>query len=456
MDHTKSLQLMARSEKVIPGGVNSPVRAFRSVGGAPVFYDHAKGSRVWDVDGNEYIDFVGSWGPMILGHTPAVVLDAVREQLDKGTSFGAPTELELELADTLTEVVPSMQMVRMVSSGTEATMSAVRLARGFTGRDKFIKFEGNYHGHSDALLSSAGSGILTLGIPSTPGVTAGAAADTIVLPYNDIAAVLKAFEEHGDEIAAVIVEPVAGNMGVVPPRPGFLEGLRAACDAFESVLIFDEVITGFRVSLGGAQARYDVKPDLTTLGKIIGGGFPVGAFGGRADIMERLAPVGPVYQAGTLSGNPIAMVAGLAVIGELRKPGDLRRARAQGGAARLRHVPRGRIRRCRGVLHARGLDVVHVLHRHGRLRLGHRGDVRRRPVRALLPRDARSRVHAGAQPVRGHVRLAGAQRRGHRRRRRGGRGGAVGAVGSRAIGMPRALTAVARLQRPSGVQAPVG
>jgi glutamate-1-semialdehyde 2,1-aminomutase len=321
MDHTNSQKLMIEAEKVIPGGVNSPVRAFRSVGGAPVFYDHAKGSRVWDVDGNEYIDFVGSWGPMILGHAPDVVLDAVRGQLERGTSFGAPTVLEVEMAEAVVAAVPSIEMVRMVSSGTEATMSAIRLARGFTGRDKFIKFDGNYHGHSDALLCSAGSGILTLGIPSTPGVTAGAAGDTIVLPYNDIAAVLKTFEEQGDQIAAVIVEPIAGNMGVVPPRPGFLEGLRDVCSAFGSVLIFDEVISGFRVALGGAQQRYDVVPDLTTLGKIIGGGFPVGAFGGRADIMERLAPVGPVYQAGTLSGNPIAMVAGLALIGALRKPG---------------------------------------------------------------------------------------------------------------------------------------
>ena len=321
MDTTRSQQLMAEASKVIPGGVNSPVRAFRSVGGAPIFYDHAKGSRVWDVDGNVYVDFVGSWGPMILGHAPEVVLEAVRGQLGRGTSFGAPTELEVRMAQAVVAAVPSIEMVRMVSSGTEATMSALRLARGFTGRDLFVKFDGNYHGHSDALLTSAGSGLVTLGIPSTPGVTAGAAGDTIVLPYNDIAAVVQAFEARGDRIAAVIVEPVAGNMGVVPPRPGFLEGLRAVCDSYGSVLIFDEVITGFRVALGGAQERYAVTPDLTTLGKIIGGGFPVGAFGGRAEIMERLAPLGPVYQAGTLSGNPIAMVAGLALIGELSKPG---------------------------------------------------------------------------------------------------------------------------------------
>jgi len=330
VNHARSHELMAEAVRVIPGGVNSPVRAFRSVGAAPVFYDRAKGDRVWDADGNEYIDFVGSWGPMILGHTPDVVLDAVREQLAKGTSFGAPTELEVRMAETLVEVVPSIEMVRMVSSGTEATMSAIRLARGYTHRDKFVKFDGNYHGHSDALLVAAGSGLITLGIPSTPGVTAGAAGDTIVLPYNDIAAVRATFESQGDKIAAIIVEPVAGNMGVVPPAPGFLEGLRSVCDEYGTVLIFDEVITGFRVALGGAQERFGVMPDLTTLGKIIGGGFPVGAFGGRAEIMEALAPVGPVYQAGTLSGNPVAMVAGLALIDALRQPGTYERLEAAG------------------------------------------------------------------------------------------------------------------------------
>ena len=330
MLHTISERLMAEAVKVIPGGVNSPVRAFKSVGAAPIFYDRAKGDRVWDADGNEYIDFVGSWGPMILGHTPDVVLDAVRAQLAKGTSFGAPTELEVRMAETLVEVVPSIEMVRMVSSGTEATMSAIRLARGFTGRDKFVKFDGNYHGHSDALLVAAGSGLVTLGLPSTPGVTRGAAGDTIVLPYNDVDAVRTAFKAQGDKIAAIIVEPVSGNMGVVPAVPGFLEGLREVCDEYGAVLIFDEVITGFRVALGGAQERFGVTPDLTTLGKIIGGGFPVGAFGGKREIMDHLAPVGPVYQAGTLSGNPVAMVAGLALIDELRKPGVYERLEAAG------------------------------------------------------------------------------------------------------------------------------
>jgi glutamate-1-semialdehyde 2,1-aminomutase len=321
MQHTKSSELFGLAQKFIPGGVNSPVRAFKAVGVDPIFYAKAKGSRVWDVDDNEYIDFVGSWGPMILGHTPDHVIAAVQEQLEKGTSFGAPTAMEFEMAKKLAEIVPSIEMVRMVSSGTEATMSAIRLARGYTGREKFIKFDGNYHGHSDALLVAAGSGLLTLGIPSTPGVTKGAAADTIVLPYNQLEPICATLEAEGEQVAAIIVEPVAGNMGVVPPLPGFLQGLRELCTEFGVVLIFDEVITGFRVALGGAQELYGVTPDLTTMGKIIGGGFPVGAFGGRRDIMEKLAPIGPVYQAGTLSGNPVAMVAGFALLQKLSEPG---------------------------------------------------------------------------------------------------------------------------------------
>jgi len=311
--------LFERASKSIPGGVNSPVRAFRAVGRSPLFIEQAAGSNVADADGNTYTDYVGSWGPMILGHAHPVIIDALTKAASRGTSFGAPTEAEIELAEEVKAAFPSIDLVRMVSSGTEATMSAIRLARGFTGRDRIIKFEGCYHGHTDSLLVKAGSGLATFGTPDSAGVPAGVARDTIVLPYNDAAAVADSFKQQGDQIACIIVEPVAGNMGCVPPRPGFLETLRSVADQYASLLIFDEVISGFRVAFGGAQELYGIKPDLTCLGKIIGGGLPVGAFGGRADVMETIAPLGPVYQAGTLSGNPLAVAAGLATLRCLRE-----------------------------------------------------------------------------------------------------------------------------------------
>jgi glutamate-1-semialdehyde 2,1-aminomutase len=317
--------LFEAAKKRIPGGVNSPVRAFKGVGGAPVFVARAEGPYLFDTEGARYIDYVGSWGPMVLGHAHPEVLKAVHEAVDRGLSFGAPTAVETAMAEKLCELVPSMDMVRMVSSGTEATMSAIRLARGFTGQDKIVKFEGCYHGHSDSLLVKAGSGALTLGVPSSPGVPAALAAHTITLPYNDSGAVRETFSKLGGEIACVIVEPVAGNMNCVPPLPGFLESLREVCDRSGAVLIFDEVMTGFRVALGGAQGLYGIRPDLTTLGKVIGGGMPVGAFGGRRDIMEQLAPLGPVYQAGTLSGNPVAMAAGLKTVELISVPGFFER-----------------------------------------------------------------------------------------------------------------------------------
>ena len=308
------MSLYTEACKYIPGGVNSPVRAFRGVGGEPVFFASAEGPYVTAADGRRYIDYVGSWGPMILGHAHPKVIDAVRETALHGLSFGAPTEIETVMARKIIELVPSIELVRMVSSGTEATMSAIRLARGFTQRDKIVKFEGCYHGHSDSLLVKAGSGALTLGVPTSPGVPAELAAHTLTLTYNDLDQVSKMFAELGPEIACVIVEPIAGNMNCIPPVAGFLETLREECTRHGTVLIFDEVMTGFRVARGGAQQLYDVRPDLTTLGKIVGGGLPVGAFGGRRDIMEQLAPLGPVYQAGTLSGNPVAMAAGLATL----------------------------------------------------------------------------------------------------------------------------------------------
>jgi glutamate-1-semialdehyde 2,1-aminomutase len=308
---TRSHDLFQSACRHIPGGVNSPVRAFRGVGGDPVFFTRGEGAWLYDADGKRYIDYVASWGPMIAGHAHPEVIRAVQDTAANGLGFGAPTEIETEMADRLCSLMPSLELVRMVNSGTEATMSAIRLARGFTGRDRIVKFEGCYHGHSDSLLVKAGSGTLTLGVPTSPGVPASLAQHTLTLTYNDLAGVETLFESLGSEIACIIVEPVAGNMNCIPPVPGFLEGLRRICDSYSSVLIFDEVMTGFRVALGGAQEYYGVKPDLTTLGKIIGGGLPVGAFGGRRDIMEQIAPLGPVYQAGTLSGNPISLAAGL-------------------------------------------------------------------------------------------------------------------------------------------------
>ncbi|WP_283789356.1 glutamate-1-semialdehyde 2,1-aminomutase [Bermanella sp. WJH001] len=318
---SRSESLFAQAQTHIPGGVNSPVRAFNGVGGNPIFFQKGEGAYLFDADGNRYIDFVNSWGPLILGHGAPQVIEAVQKQLVNGLSFGAPTEIEIEMADKVCEIYPSMDMVRMVSSGTEATMSAIRLARGYTGRDKMVKFEGCYHGHADSLLVKAGSGLLTLGVPSSPGVPKAVADLTITLTHNDLDSVRECFAQMGNEIACVIVEPIAGNMNCIPPEGGFLQGLRELCDVHGIVLIFDEVMCGFRAAKGGAQEVYGVVPDMTTLGKVIGGGMPVGAFGGKKEIMSHLAPLGPVYQAGTLSGNPIAMAAGLAMLNAISQPG---------------------------------------------------------------------------------------------------------------------------------------
>lgn len=319
MDKTNSLKSFKRAQSHIPGGVNSPVRAFKAVGGEPIFMQSAKGAYMHDIDGNKYIDLINSWGPMILGHGKVQIERAVIEAVKKSLSFGAPTNAEIEMAELIAHMMPSIEKVRMVNSGTEATMSAIRLARGFTKRDKIIKFEGCYHGHGDSFLIAAGSGAATMGEPDSPGVTKGTAQDTITVPYNDLEKAREVVAENPDQIAAIILEPIAGNMGCVPPANGYLQGLRALCDEYGIVLIFDEVMTGFRISKGGAQQYYGVKPDLTTLGKIIGGGMPVGAYGGRADIMDMVSPSGPVYQAGTLSGNPVAMAAGLAMLKHLNE-----------------------------------------------------------------------------------------------------------------------------------------
>lgn len=318
---SRSEDLFKQAQISIPGGVNSPVRAFSGVGGTPIFFESAEGAYMYDADGKRYIDYVGSWGPMILGHNHPAVLEATLAAAKRGLSFGTPTEIEITMAETIRKIVPSIEKVRMVNSGTEATMTAIRLARGYTGRDKILKFEGNYHGHADSLLVKAGSGALTLGVPNSPGIPEDLAKHTLTVNYNDIDSVKEAFKEFGDDIACIIVEPVAGNMNCIPPVPGFLEGLRDVCDEYGSVLIFDEVMTGFRVAPGGAQERYGITPDLTTLGKVIGGGMPVGAFGGKKEVMDYIAPVGPVYQAGTLSGNPVAMSAGLAALQQLSTPG---------------------------------------------------------------------------------------------------------------------------------------
>jgi len=328
-------ELLTRAERVMPGGVNSPVRAFRGVGGAPVFIRAASGAWLWSEDGQRYLDYIGGYGPHILGHRHPAIEEAVREALDRGTAFGAPTVAEIELAELITSSLPNVEMVRLVNSGTEATMSALRLARAATGRDRFVKFEGCYHGHGDAFLVAAGSGAATLGVPSSPGVPRAVTDDTLLAPYNDLLAVEDLFRQHGDEIAAVFIEPIAGNMGLVPPVEGFLQGLRELCDKHGALLIFDEVMTGFRVAFGGAQEIYGVAPDLSTFGKVIGGGLPTGAYGGRRDLMQRIAPAGDVYQAGTLSGNPLAVAAGLAALKTLQADGGAAYARLEEAGARL-------------------------------------------------------------------------------------------------------------------------
>ena len=341
MTRANSEKIFSKAQKLIPGGVNSPVRAFRSVGGSPLFIARGEGSRIFDVDGNQYIDYVGSWGPLLLGHRHPAIIEALRETLETGTSFGAPTTREVEMAEAISSAVPSIEMVRLVNSGTEATMSALRVARGFTGRDLIVKFEGCYHGHVDSLLVKAGSGVATLGLPDSPGVPKSFSDTTLALPFNSTDALEQAFRQRGDQIAAVIVEPVVGTMGCVPPAPGFLQMLRDITARHGSLLILDEVMTGFRVAFGGAQQLYGIRPDLTTLGKVIGGGLPIGAYGGRADIMNRVAPAGPIYQAGTLSGNPLAVAAGLAMLLYLKSHPQIYAQLEARSAALCAAAPRG-------------------------------------------------------------------------------------------------------------------
>ncbi len=408
-------ELYRRALELIPGGVNSPVRAMRAVGlDEPFFVERGEGAYLFDVEGNRYLDWVLSWGPLIFGHADSETVQAVRDAAQRGTTFGASTEAEVELAAEIADAVPSVEKVRLVSSGTEAAMSALRLARGYTKRDRILKFAGCYHGHSDALLASAGSGLATLAIPSSPGVPSAVTADTIVCPYNDVNAVAEAVLRYGEGLAAIIVEPVAGNMGVVPPADGFLEVLRQLCDASGALLIFDEVITGFRIARGGAQERFGITPDLTVLGKIVGGGLPLAAFGGRADVMEQLAPSGPVYQAGTLSGNPLATAAGLSVLRRLRDASvydvlERKGARLEAGLSEFGHVQRV------GAM----LTALHDRSRRPQLRRC--TGVRHRTLCGLLPPPARARHLRGTVPVRGDVRLPRAQRRGHRSHRGGRR-----------------------------------
>ena len=410
--HSRSQRAFERAQRVLVGGVNSPVRAFAAVGGSPVVVDRAQGARLWDVDGNAYIDFVCSWGALILGHAHPEITAALAEQAARGTSYGMTTELEIELAEMLQKALPSMERVRFVSSGTEATMSAARLARAATRRDFIVKFEGGYHGHGDSFLTKAGSGLATLGIAASPGVPQALAQLTLDAPYNDLAAVERLFEQHRNEIAAVIVEPVAANMGVIPPAEGFLSGLRELTRRHGALLIFDEVITGFRLCFGGAQTLFGIEPDLTTLGKIIGGGLPVAAYGGRRDLMEQVAPLGPVYQAGTLSGNPLAMRAGIETLKRLAAPGFYdsleRKSKMLGDHDAAGAVRYGRRRPSR----PRGIAAYFILHaeRGGELRRGQ--DLGHAPLRRVLPGDAAARIPAGALAVRSALRL----RRPHRRR----------------------------------------